>query len=139
MATGQLFKTPENIEKFVSMIMLGITKDEIMKEIGIKRATYYDWLEDSRIIAELDKRRLELKTDGMNFVRGRYKKYLENIDKLCNDMGDKRTALQANTFMIEKLDGKNTTKIDITSEVVEKVISDDDIDSAIAELDEDKD
>ncbi len=114
MATGQLFKTPENIEKFVTMLILGCSRLDIQKEIGFAKATYYDWLGDADIIAELDSRRAEIKDEGMAFIKGRYKKYLENIDKICNDYTDKRTCLAANQFMIEKMDGKNTSRLEVT-------------------------
>ena len=108
------FKTEANIETFMTMVLLGKSVPEICEEIGFKRQTYYSWLDDIKIVKELDKRRQELYTEGQNFIKGRYKKYLENIDNACNDMSDKRTFLQANIYMIDKLDGKATSKLDVT-------------------------
>lgn len=114
MATGQLYKTPANIEKFIQMIVLGCNQQDIIKEIGFARSTYYDWFTDKDILAEVDKRRTEIKDEGMRFIKARYKNYLENIDKLCNDTTDRRTCLAANQFMIEKMDGKNTSRLEVT-------------------------
>ncbi len=86
--------------------------------VGIARATYYYWLNDKDIMAVLDKRRLEIKDEGMRYIKGRYKKYLTNIDKICDDLTDRRSCLAANQFMVEKMDGKNTTKLGIV-EVIE--------------------
>jgi hypothetical protein len=70
MATGQLFKTPENIEKFLQMLILGCSSRlDIQKEIGFAKATYYDWFSDVEIMAELDKRRNEIKDEGMRFMQ----------------------------------------------------------------------
>lgn len=114
MASGKQFKTQTNIETFITMVLLGKSAGEIIAEIGFSRQTYYDWLNDVEIIKELDKRRHELYTEGQAFIKGRYKKYLENIDKACNDMSDKRTFLSANIYMIDKMDGKATSKLDVT-------------------------
>ncbi|EHQ90180.1 hypothetical protein [Desulfosporosinus youngiae] len=114
MAQGDRFKTPENIERFVTMVLLGCDRVDIQNEIGIKRATYYVWMNDPIIIAELDSRRAEIKDQGLAFIKGRYKRYLENIDKLCNDTTDRRTCLAANQFMVEKMDGKNTAKLEVS-------------------------
>jgi hypothetical protein len=116
MATGKLYKTPENIERFVTMLILGCSRLDIQAEIGIKKATYYDWLGDKNIIAEIDSRRAEIKDEGLAFIKGRYKKYLENIDKICDDYTDKRTCLAANQFMVEKMDGKNTSKVEVKND-----------------------
>lgn len=93
---------------------MGCSRLDIQAEIGFAKATYYDWFSDADILAEVDRRRNEIKDEGMRFLKGRYKKYLENIDKLCNDTTDRRTCLAANQFMIEKMDGKNTAKLEIT-------------------------
>lgn len=135
MAQGELFKTPENIERFVTMVLLGCDRVDIQNEIGIKRATYYVWMNDSEIIAELDSRRREIKDQGLAFIKGRYKRYLENIDKLCNDSTDRRTCLAANQFMVEKMDGKNTTKLEVT-ETKEKPQSLDEIEAQLKQLEE---
>lgn len=106
-------KTPEKIERFTTMVILGCDRVDIQNEIGIKRSTYYTWLNDTEILAELDSRRREIKDEGLAFIKGRYKKYLENIDKLCNDITDKRTCLAANQFMVEKMDGKATSRLEV--------------------------
>lgn len=121
MATGKQYKTESNIETFINMVLLGCSVQEICKEIGFVRQTYYDWMNDVNIIKQLDERRRELYTEGQNFIKGRYKKYLENIDKACNDMSDKRTFLSANTYMVDKLDGKATSKLDVTMNETETI------------------
>jgi len=115
-------KTPEKIERFATMVILGCDRVDIQNEIGIKRATYYTWLNDAEILAELDSRRREIKDEGLAFIKGRYKRYLENIDKLCNDTTDKRTCLAANQFMIEKMDGKATSRLEVADSTKDEYI-----------------
>ena len=125
MPTGKLIKTPDNVEKFVNMVVLGVDRVEIEKEIGFKPSTYFAWLADPLIIDEIEKRRAEIKDTGMRFIKGRYKKYLANLDKLANNFEDKRTCLAANQFMIEKIDGKNTAKLEIENrEIIVDIVDD---------------
>ena len=120
MPTGITIKTPENVETFINMILLGVDAKEVCERIGMARQTYYAWLNDSKIIGEIDNRRAEIKTEGINYIKGRYKRYLDNIDKLCKDFTDKRVALSANQFMVEKIDGKNVARVeDVTPEKIE--------------------
>lgn len=125
MATGKLYKTPENVETFINMILLGVGRQDICEKIGIAKQTYYAWLDDSKIIGEIEERRIEIKTEGINYIKGRYKKYIDNIDKLCDNFVDKRVALQANQFMLEKIDGKNVARIeDVTPEKIDIKLTD---------------
>ncbi len=125
MPTGKLIKTQDNIEKFVNMVVLGCDRAEIVEAIGFKSSTYFAWLADPKIIDEIEKRRAEIKDTGMRFIKGRYKKYLSNIDKLANNFDDKRSALAANQFMIEKIDGKNTARLEVeTRDIVVDIVDD---------------
>ncbi len=120
MSEFRIYKTQANVESFIRMVLMGISVKEICEEIGIARSTYYSWLDDPKIIAEIDKRRTEIKDEGIAYIKARYKKYLKNIDKLCDDTTDRRTCLAANQFMVEKMDGKNTAKLEVQEEAKNK-------------------
>ncbi len=116
MSKRKVLRTPENVERFITMVLLGCDSSDIAKEIGIARSTYYSWFYDKDILAELDKRRNEIKDEGLAYIKARYKRYLKNIDDLCNDRTDRRTCLAANQFMIEKMDGKNTARLEVADD-----------------------
>lgn len=128
MPKGEVQKSKENMDKFVSLYISGVYRIDIQKDLGIAQATYYCWLNDEYVKAEIERLRSEIKDEGIRFIKSRYKKYLAQIDKLANDETDRRTCLAANLFMIEKLDGKNTARIDINDiSNSDKVIKDDEI------------
>jgi len=108
------WKNEANIETFINMLVLGCSVPEVVDAIGFKRPTYYQWLDDANIMKEVDKRRHIVHTEGQAFIRSRYKKYLSNIDTLCSDMTDKRTCLSANQYMVDRVDGKAGSSIDVT-------------------------
>lgn len=119
-------KNEINIDKFVNLYCLGLSPKDIYTEMGFSDTTYYMWLKDKNIIRKISEVKQILHTTGQDFVKLRYNTYLKNIDKLCNDMSDKRTCLSANQFMIEKIDGKSNQNITIdtkqdTEEYVNKL------------------
>lgn len=138
MSGFKIYKTPANIEKFITMVLLGVSVNDICEEIGMKRATYYSWFEDRKITAEIDKRRNQIKDEGLAYIKARYKKYLKNIDKLCDDTTDRRTCLAANQFMVEKMDGKNTARLEVEQED-KKQDSGENILKQLSEIDDTKD
>jgi|GEM_PF-2980535 len=108
------YKNAINIETFTNMLVLGCSITEITDEIGFSRQTYYKWMDDSDIMTEVNKRIKIVHTEGQSFIKARYKKYLSNIDKLCDDMTDKRTCLSANQYMTDRIDGKAGISLDVT-------------------------
>lgn len=108
------YKNDVNILKFVDSVCLGLTVTEICEIIGFKRQTYYQWLDDKNIMSQIDKRVSKIHTEGQAFIKARYMKYLSSIDKLCDDTTDKRTCLSANVYMIDRMDGKAGSSMDVT-------------------------
>lgn len=135
MASSQRLRTPENVERFVTLVLLGIDAKKIQEDVGIKKSTYYVWLKDEKIITELESRRQEIRDEGMRFVKARYKKYLGNIDSMCDDKTDRRSCLAANIFMIEKIDGKNTARLELTEVEEDKKMTNEEIDTILNKMD----
>jgi len=102
-------------EKFVQMYCMGMKMVDIANEFGVDRSTVYLWRDREEIKDRIEKYKQEVEEQGRNFIKGRYAEYLKNVDKLANNVDDKRVALQANQFLIEKMDGKSTTSIDLTT------------------------
>lgn len=102
-------------DKFVQMYCMGMKMVDISKEFGVDRSTVYLWRDRPEIKEKIEKYKQEIEDTGRNFIKGRYIKYLKNIDKLANQDDDKRTSLSANQFLIDKMDGKATASINLTS------------------------
>lgn len=102
-------------DKFVQMYCMGLKMVDIAAEFGVDRSTVYLWKERPEIKEKIEKYKQEVEEQGRNFIKGRYAEYLKNIDKLANQKEDKRTALSANLFLVEKMDGKATTSINLTT------------------------
>ena len=121
-------------DKFVQMYMNGMRMIDVAKELGIDKSTPYIWLKRDDIKQRIERYRTEIETCGKNFIKSRYTEYLNNIDALANQTEDKRTALTANTFMIEKMDGKATTSISLETTIKQENLSLEEVDRQLLEL-----
>jgi len=121
-------------DKFVQMHMNGITMIDIATEFGVDRSTPYLWLKREDIKIKIEMYRKDIEATGKNFIKSRYTAYLKNIDALCNQLDDKRTALSANQFMIEKMDGKATTSISLETTIKEDRLSIEEVNRQLIEL-----
>lgn len=133
-------------DKFVQMWLSGMSVEDISKDFGVDRSTVYLWLKRPSIITQVDRYKQDIETCGKNFIKSRYVKYLQNIDALSNQTEDKRTALSANQWLCEKMDGKAIATIDLNTKVTtieigidnddEKLIDDTTIDNDVINDDE---
>lgn len=102
-------------DKFVQMYCMGMKMVDISKEFGVDRSTVYLWKDRKDIKEKIEKYRQDIEDTGRNFIKGRYIEYLKNVNELANQTEDKRTALSANQFLIEKMDGKAIANIDVNT------------------------
>jgi len=121
-------------EKFVQMYMNGMRMVDIALELGVDKSTTYLWLKRDDIKGKIEKYRSEIETAGKNFMKTRYTTYLKNIDALANQVDDKRTALTANQYMVDKMDGKATTSISLETIIKEEKLSLEEIDKQLEAL-----
>jgi len=121
-------------DKFVQMYMNGMTMIDIALEFGIDRSTTYLWLKRDDVKYKVEMYKREIETTGKNFIKNRYTEYLKNIDALANQTDDKRTALTANVFMIDKMDGKATTSISLETTIKEDRLSIEEVNRQLIEL-----
>jgi len=121
-------------DKFVQMYMSGMRIVDIATELGVDRSTPYLWLKKDNIKQRIDKYKQEIETAGKNYIKSRYTQYLANIDALANQTDDKRTALTANQFMVDKMDGKAGQTISLETTIKEDKLSTEEIDRQLKEL-----
>ena len=95
------------------MLINGESISDIAKKLGRSRQTIYDWLNKDFIKAELDKKRRELTNQGNAIILKDLSTYISNIKALANDPADKRVALAANQYLINRIYGTPTAIVDV--------------------------
>lgn len=97
----------------ITYIINGESITDIAKILNVNRKTIYNWLNKDYVKAELDKRRQELTRQGNAIILKDLATYIRNIQALANDSSDKRTALAANQYLINRIYGNPKDQIDI--------------------------
>ena len=91
-------------------------KTDIAEIVGVSRQTIYDWLKDPEFVAELDSVLQSIKSFGEKSIKSNLAKYIKNVDILANCAESEKIRLEANMYLIDRVLGKTTSKIDVTAE-----------------------
>lgn len=97
----------------IVMLINGENITDIARKLNRSRQTIYDWLNKDYINAEVDRRRRELTHQGNAVILKDLATYINNIKALANDSSDKRVALAANQYLINRVYGTPTAIVDI--------------------------
>lgn len=111
---------------------------EIAEICSVSRQTIYNWLENKEFKGSLDRRLQEIQNYGMNAIKANLFKNISNVQHLANKADSEKIRLDANMYLIDRILGKTTTKVDLEAETKQQSvkITDEEIEKAIAELEE---
>lgn len=139
MANGIMQKfTDRKMEELVILYTSGEKITDIALKMNVCRQTIYDWLAKEETKASLDKHRRYLERQGNEIILKELNTYIDNIKKLANQQEDKRSALSANQYLIDRIYGKTTAKIELeASSKPQDYIDDDIIDAELNNVDVD--
>ena len=112
-ATGQLPILSQQESDMIVMLIRGETITDIADRLGVNRKTIYNWLNKDYVKVELDKRKQELTHQGNNIILKDLTTYINNIKALANDPSDKRVALAANQYLINRIYGTPTNIVEV--------------------------
>lgn len=101
----------ERKEIAISALIIGNGPSEASRKANVSRGTIYSWLENKEFKDELEKRRKLIVTEGNNYIIANNQSHLEVIHNLAVSTSDKRTALAAACYLVDRAMGKVATKI----------------------------
>lgn len=139
MANGIVQKfNDQKMEELVILYIQGEKLTHIAKKMNISRQTVYDWLAKDEVKASLDKHRRYLERQGNELILKDLQSYIDNIKELAKQCDDKRTSLAANQYLIDRIYGKTTTKLDLeaSTKQTNNTVDEDIIDAEIDEIEE---
>lgn len=96
-------------------------KTEIADMVGVSRQTIYDWMKNKEFAAELDKTLQQIKIFGENSIKANLQQHINQIQKLAATAESEKTRLEAATYLVDRVLGKTTSKIDLTAEAKQTV------------------
>ncbi len=100
----------------VTMLINGEQITDIAKKLKRSRQTIYDWMKLESVKAELDRRRRDMAHQGNNYIMKDLTTYIDNIKALANDKTDKRVALSANQYLLNRIYGNPTNVVEDNTE-----------------------
>lgn len=95
----------------ITLLINGENVTDIAKILNVHRNTIYNWMNRDNVKAELGRRRQELTRQGNAIIVKDLSTYIRNIQALANDPSDKRTALAANQYLINRVYGNPKEQI----------------------------
>ncbi|MCX0389881.1 IS630 transposase-related protein [Clostridium perfringens] len=102
--------------KAIDLIIEGKNLTDISKILKISRTSIYNWLKDKEFNNELNKRKQEIKSKGMDKMLCELELHLNNISDLALNSSSDAVRLNASSFYVEHVLGKATTKIEATTD-----------------------
>lgn len=120
-----LYLSGENITNIATKLKVG------------SRQTIYDWLRREDVQGDIEERRRQLAKQGNEVIMKDINKYIANIQELANQKDDKRVALQANQYLMNRVYGNPNQTIINIDETKNNAnnIDDDKFDEELDELD----
>ena len=97
------------------------TREEIAKIIGVGERTLYRWLKDTEFKAECQKRaelfENDLLRESQSLLKHKLGSAIDNIVEIANNPKTKEeTRLKANQYLVDRVLGNTTTKIEQSNE-----------------------
>jgi butyrate kinase len=123
----------ERKERALTALLVGEGPTVASQKANVSRTTIYTWLQDSEFSKEIEIRKKEIVSQGIAYVVANNQSHLEVIHDLAMSKTDKRTALAAAMYLVDRAMGKTATKIAIDNEDDKDIVS---IDILEAELKE---
>ncbi|WP_368236406.1 helix-turn-helix domain-containing protein [Clostridium perfringens] len=102
--------------KAIDLIIEGKNLTDISRILKVSRTSIYNWLKDKEFNNELNKRKQEIKSKGMDKMLCELELHLNNISNLALNSASDAVRLNASSFYVEHVLGKATTKIEATTD-----------------------
>lgn len=123
-------------EKAITYLLKGEAITDVAKLVGKSRQAIYNWLDDEEFKAELDRRRQEIVTKGNAILLAELNSSIERIKRIAVKSKSEKVKLDANTYLIDRILGKTTTKIEnANNDKDEDKVSRDILDEELKEFD----
>lgn len=97
--------------EMIELLIEGHTISDIARALKVSRNTVYSWKDRDECIAELNRRKQELRSAGNQRILHKLDTYINNIQQIAMDDTDKRSCLAANQYLINRIYGSPTTVV----------------------------
>jgi len=121
----------------IDMLIEGkVSKTDIAKKVKRSRQWLYDSvINDDESKATMDKRLQEIKNEGMNRIKSNLGDIINNIIALANNADSDNIKLQANQYLLNRVVGGITTKLeDVTGKEEKDALTNEEIEGEFSKF-----
>ena len=93
---------------------------EIAKKMGVTRQTVYNWLDNKEFTNEVDRYTQQIKTSAERNLSNKVDAYIDALEDIAFNGRSEKTRTEALTYLLDRVLGKSTTKIQDVTEVKEQ-------------------
>jgi len=122
----------------IDMLLLGESKINVAKKVGVERNTIYSWVKDPDFKATMDAQRSDLVIQADSYMTSKLKTYVEKLDDIALNGKDKRIQAQVLMYLTDRVLGKATTKVENKSADEEKATRKEDLENEFSRFRKDK-
>ena len=98
--------------RYCVLTLAGEDKVSIAKQLNISRQTLYNWAETAEVKQELEQMHRDIKDSATQKITGRLDLYIDELNRLALNSKDARTQAQILTYLVDKVVGKNVSRIE---------------------------
>lgn len=123
----------DNQKKFIDLYFTGDNMTNIAKRIGVSRQSCYKYLDNDEVKSEMDRRLTEIKSQADKKLKGKLDVYISKLEEIAFNGKSEKTRADALEYLVDRVLGKTTTKVeDISNDDEKKKV---DLDNELKELD----
>ena len=106
--------------KAIQYALKGMSNAEIGELLGVDRTTVWRWTQTKEWRSTFNDMQQEIKKQGENKILGELDVYVEELKSLALTSDSEKTKLDALTYLIDRVMGKATTKVQDVSDDKDK-------------------
>lgn len=97
----------------------GSTPTEISKELGVSRQAFYGWLKNKEFTREVDRFIQEITTSAEKNMHSKVENYIHALEDIAFTGRSEKNRTDALTYLLDRVLGKATTKVQDVTEAKE--------------------
>lgn len=110
----------DNQMKAIQYTLRGMSNAEIGELLGVDRSTVWRWSQTKEWMSTFNDMQQEIKTQGENKILNELDVYIEELKNMALTSESDKTKLDALTYLIDRVMGKATTKVQDISDDKDK-------------------
>jgi len=104
----------------IDLLLLGESKTNIALKVGCQRPTLYSWMKDPDFKATMEAQRKDIISQADYYITSKTKTYIDKLDDIAMNGKDQKLQAQACMYLLDRVLGKASTKVESKSTEEEK-------------------